>query len=216
MCADTEFVLIEAAECEVDIEQTAIAGYASVLLHAYKLLLPSHQRIEDVHVLAVAGRLAIIGLAELMHPRRCPHGMYLAAHHIDEARRCRERHLVHLLVGHVGGQIAIDGATDEVDVDRRIISCMSLREISDVGQSRPRTFVVDDVSSVLQMVGEYFRLATIEVIARLSSIPRHHFQVGRLSVGKIAHHNQVLPRLHDDSRHALQLVIELVGCAPFL
>ena len=137
VCADTKFVLIEGTKCEVVIEQTAIAGYASVLLHAYKLLLPSHQRIEDVHILAVAGRLTIFGLAELMHPSRRPHGMYFATHHIDEARGCRERHLVHLLVGHVGGQIAIDGATDEVDVDRRIISCMSLREVSDVGQSRP-------------------------------------------------------------------------------
>ena len=76
--------------------------------------------------------------------------------------------------------------------------------------------MVDDVSSVLQMVGENFWLAAIKVVARLSSIPCYHFQVGSLSVGQTAHHNQVLPRLHHDSRHALQLVIELVGCAPFL
>ena len=150
MGADAKRALVEAAKGEVDVEQRTVAGDAAIFLQPYQALLPGHQRIQDVHVLAVARRLAIVGLAMFVHTGSRPYGMHLAAHGIYETSWGRSGHLVHLLVGHIRCQVSVDGASYEMHTYGRIGIGIAVGEIGDIGKAFPLQIVIDDVDAVLQ------------------------------------------------------------------
>ena len=152
--------------------------------------------------------------------------MHLLTHDIHVAVGGVGGEGVHLLVGLVGREVAVDHAVDEVDLHVGIGVGVGHVVIDDVGQGVVGLavgilvgdgllgVVLDDVEAVLQGEGGHLRVATVEVATDVAVVPGDEAELEALLSGQAAHHDGVRAGAVGDAGDAGVLVVEFTGAVP--
>ena len=212
---------LEHIVCKVHVSKRGVLRHAVILVEAEQLVLPSHQRIQEVDILDVTERRSVAGLAIVAqtalisgHTLGRPYGMGFLSDHVHAIVGRSIAKGPHLFVRLVGGEISVHLLVHKVYLDIGILLGIVLRIIANVSKSVVIAVILDDVHAVVQLIVCLLRIASIKIAANLTYIPGNDGQTDRNAVGYARNDDSMLALGNIYTRNTFQLVVKLTGGGP--